>query len=635
VNDEPNVKRAQGSSLPYSKLHKSPLTLANGESSLRLVRMRLSIPNSIEDFRELRERKFEYVDKSHMISEFLDRDGHKVILLPRPRRFGKTLNLTMLKWFFEKREENLWHLFEDLHIGRAGETYKAHFQQYPIIHINFKGTKADSLEECMRLVQWQIQEVYRQHQPFLEGKLNDRDTHNFRAVYTGTCSEILYHTALQNLTRYLHEIHGKRPIVLIDEYDAPIHSGYVHGYYDKIISFCRIFYELGLKDNPHLERAVMTGILRVAKESIFSGLNNPGVYSLLRIEFNTCFGFTEPEVFTLLEKAGIPQLMDSVRTFYNGYEFGTKAVYNPWSILQFLSDEANELRSYWLNTSENALIKNLLHRHAFAVEDEIHTLLAGGTIEKYLNDNIVFRDLDQSPSMLWNILVFSGYLRAARPLPIVIGQPPPSYRLSIPNVEVAEIYRTTFQAWMDQGLKPQGGSIEALTKALLEGDIQDFEQLLQQFVAFLPSYHDVRGAKPEQFYHGLMIGLLAALEPDYEVRSNRESGAGRPDVLIKPRKAGKPGVVLELKAAGERTKRTMTEAINEGLRQIQENDYASELRAVGVQTIHSLVIAFDGKKVVVKPGDAPLVKEKRRVPRKAASSARKTAKKSAPKTKRK
>lgn len=592
--------------------------------------MRLRIPNSIEDFRELRERKFEYVDKSHMISEFLDRDGHKVILLPRPRRFGKTLNLTMLKWFFEKREENLWHLFEDLHIGRAGEAYKAHFQQYPVIHVSFKGTKADTFEGCMRLVRWQIEEVYRRHQPFLEGRLKEHDVRNLNAMCASKGGEVLYDAALQSLTRYMHEVYGKRPIVLIDEYDAPIHSGYAYGYYDKIIAFFRSFYEVGLKDNPHLERAVMTGILRISKESIFSGLNNPGVFSLLDVGFNTCFGFTEPEVLALLEKAGIPELMDAVRAFYNGYEFGMKAVYNTWSILEFLSNDQKELRSYWLHTSENSLVKNLLQRHAFVIENEIQTLLEGGTIEKYLDDNIAFRELDQSPSMLWNILVFSGYLKAARPMPIVIGQPPPLYRLSIPNVEVAEVYRTTFQAWMNEGLRSSGGSIEALTKALLQGDDDEFEQQLQKLVAFIPSYHDVRGAKPEQFYHGLMLGLLAALEPDYEVRSNRESGAGRPDVIIKPRRAGKPGVVLELKAAGVRAKRTMTEAINEGLEQLRENDYGSELRAAGVHTIHSFVVAFDGKKVIVKPGDAPLVKEKRRgargAARKTASKARAAAK---------
>ena len=429
----------------------------------------------------------------------------------------------------------------------------------------------------------------------------------------------------------MHVATGKRPIVLIDEYDAPIHAGFTHGYYDKIVSFCRSFYEAGLKDNPHLERAVMTGILRVAKESIFSGLNNPGVYSLLESEFSTCFGFTESEVFALLQKAELVDLMENVRAYYDGYEFGGHAIYNPWSILEFLASESKQLVGYWANTSENMLVKQLLHRHAFAIEKEVHTLLEGGIIERKLNDNIVFPDLERQAESLWNILVFSGYLKAARPGPIVVGQPRPPYLLSIPNIEVAEIFRTTFQSWMNQGLNPGGGSIEALTTALLTGDADEFEQQLQKFVAFLPSYHDVRGAKPEQFYHGLMIGLLAALEPDYEVRSNRESGKGRPDVMIKPRRSGKPGVVLELKAAGTRAGRTQTQAINEGLRQMAKNDYTAELRGAGVTPIHAMVIAFDGKKVVVRPGGAPLMKEKRATTRKAT----KATKKAAPKGKRK
>jgi hypothetical protein len=390
--------------------------------------------------------------------------------------------------------------------------------------------------------------------------------------------------------------------VLIDEYDAPIHGGYANEYYDKATSFCRFFYEAGLKDNQHLERAVMTGILRVARESIFSGLNNLGVFSLLASEFNTCFGFTEPEVLALLQKAGIPEMMDPLRSFYNGYDFGRVAIYNPWSILQFLSREDKQILNYWVNTSDNALIKHLLQRHAFAVEKDIQTLLEGGSIEKKLDENVVFSELETSPRSLWNLLVFSGYLKAVYKTPMSWDDPP-EYLLSIPNREVAHVYRTTFQSWMDKGLNPGGGNIEVLTTALLEGNAKKLQRQLEPLCAYVLSYHDVGGGEPERFYHGLMIGLLAMLEPDYEVRSNRESGTGRPDVMIKPRRPGKPGVVLELKAAGEDEDRTLEQALNEGLRQVQKNDYTAELRATGVKTIHTLVIAFDGKQVIVESGD--------------------------------
>ncbi|MBK9266719.1 MAG: AAA family ATPase [Polyangiaceae bacterium] len=568
--------------------------------------MALRIPTGISDFRLLREGKFEFVDKSHFITELLDRDGNTVVLLPRPRRFGKTINLTMLKWFFEKRDENLWHLFEDLHVARAGDAYRAHFQQYPVIHISFKGTKADNFDECRDKIRQVIRKSYEAHRLVLEGKLDGPNQRDFQAVIEGTASEALYQWSLLNLTEYLHEVHGKRPIVLIDEYDAAIHAGYTYGYYDKVIGFFRSFLEAGLKDNTHLGRAVMTGILRVAKESIFSGLNNPGVYTLLQGEFNTCFGFTEPELQALLQKGGMEEHLDILRAYYNGYDFGGVAIYNPWSILEFLSSKDKLLLPYWLNTSENALIKHLLQHHAFAVEKEILELLEGGAIDKQLDSNIVFSELETNTNALWNMLVFGGYLKATRMKPAYALEAP-RHLLSIPNREVAEVYRSTFQMWLDKGLKAAGGHIQALTEALLEGNAEKLARQIEPLCAYTLSYHDVGGPDPERFYHGFMIGLLAALEPDYEVRSNRESGEGRPDVLIKPRRPGKPGVVLELKAA-KKGERTLKQALAEGLSQLRDNDYAAELRAAGVEKIHRLAIAFDGKKVLVESGDKPVKK---------------------------
>jgi hypothetical protein len=362
----------------------------------------------------------------------------------------------------------------------------------------------------------------------------------------------------------------------------------------------------------HLERAVMTGILRVSRESIFSDLNNVGVYTLLDREFNTCFGFTEDEVKTLLEKAGLADIMPDIRAYYDGYEFGRVEIYNPWSILSFLSREEKEVVPYWVGTSSNTLIKELLQLHVFHVQDDIQVLLEGGYIEKDVDTNVVFPELHKRAEFLWSLLVFSGYLKASRSGPSVIGEPPPPWRLSIPNREVATVYRTTFQSWMDDALGTQGGGVRVLLDALLEGNAPRFELQLQKFAASLPSYHDVEGTEPETFYHGMMIGLLASLEPHYEVRSNRESGHGRPDVSIKPRKPGKPGVVLELKAA-RRGEKTLQAAMAEGLAQLAANDYAAELRAAGVEQVREMVVAFDGKRVMVLPKGAKPPKTKRAV----------------------
>ncbi|MBK9258694.1 MAG: AAA family ATPase [Polyangiaceae bacterium] len=582
------------------------------------------IPIGIDDFRVLREKNFEYVDKTCFITEFIDRESIKVILVPRPRRFGKSMNLTMLKWFFEKTDENLWHLFEGLHVEKAGEKYRKHFQKYPVIHVSFKETKAESVDGFRESTRRAIRRMYEVHRGALDGKLEGADLKDFQAILNDEATETVYRWSLQNLTRYLHQVHGTRPIVLIDEYDAGIHAGYLHGFYDDVVHFFASLFLAGLKDNPHLERAVMTGILRVSRESIFSELNNIGVYSLLRGEFNTCFGFTDEEVEALLERVELPEMMEPLRNFYNGYEFGGVDIYNPWSILSFLSNVNKQLIPYWVNTSSNLLIKELLQHHAFTVQEEIETLLAGGGIEKELDENVVFPDLKKDPSALWNLLVFSGYLKAQAGAP-VFGEAPPPYRLSIPNKEIDKVYRTTFKAWMDEALTSQGGTLRALLDALLKGDVREFEYQLQKFATSLPSYHDVRGTSPETFYHGMMIGLLAGLEPDYEVRSNRESGEGRPDVLIKPRYAGKPGAVLELKSA-RKGETTIEKAMAEGLRQLGENDYAADLRAAGVEKIQQMVVAFDGKRVMVLPKGAKPPKKKSAV-KKVGESIGKAAKK--------
>lgn len=360
--------------------------------------MTLPIPIGIADFRVLRERGLEYVDKSQLIRELVDRTGVEVALLPRPRRFGKSLNLSMLRWFFEKRDEDLWPLFDGLHIARAGEAYRAHFQRYPVVYVSFKATRADRFEVCRDSLRLVIRDLYHERVALLErGVLDEWEKADFLAVLEGSASEAVYRRSLLCLTSILHRVHGERVVVLVDEYDAPIHAGWAHGYYREVADFFRGFFEAGLKDNPHLHKGVLTGILRVAKESIFSGLNNLAVYTLLDEDLNTCFGFTEGEVSALLAKAGVPELLEPVRAYYNGYVFGGEAVYNPWSILHFVASRTKELVPHWVTTSGNELVKELLLHHAFAVHDDMEALLARRSIEKRIDENIVFPELRASP----------------------------------------------------------------------------------------------------------------------------------------------------------------------------------------------------------------------------------------------
>jgi hypothetical protein len=557
------------------------------------------IPIGIDDFRMLRQQGLEYVDKSHLIREVLDQAA-QAILLPRPRRFGKTLNLSMLRYFFEKRGEDLSALFADLSIAHAGDAYQAHFQRYPVVFITFKDVKAESWDLAWHAIQRKIGALYNEHRELLTGgHLSGREAADFQAILDGTAGRAVYESALLDLCRALHHRHGERAVVLIDEYDEPIHMGHVRGYTAEVIAFFRAFLGSGLKGNIHLQKAVLTGILRVAKESIFSGLNNLAVFSLLRPEFSTCFGFTEPEVTGLLAEAGHAELLDAVRSFYNGYVFGGTAVYNPWSILSFIASRDKLLRSYWVSTSSNDLIRETLQRHALRVQPAIEALLEGGSIEQRLDENVALDDLGKRESALWSLLVLAGYLKA-EPAPGVPGEVPP-YRLSIPNREVREVYTSTFQDWLAQRLGDASGTAE-LTRALLEGDAEALEEQLQAFTTNLLSYHDTR-LRPEQVYHAFVIGLLATLEPDYLVRSNRESGSGRPDVVILPRLPGRPGVILELKVA-KPGKMTPKKALAEGLAQIRANDYGAELRAVGATPVHAFAVAFDGKRVSVRSAKA-------------------------------
>jgi hypothetical protein len=566
---------------------------------LALEAMSLPLPIGITDFRELREKKLTYVDKSGLLIDMIDMPGVKVLLLPRPRRFGKTLNLSMLRYFFERRAEDLSHLFADLAVWQAGEAYRAHFQRYPVIYLTFRDVKSSSFEECRAALQKKIEALFREHKALLEsGVIDEGERRDYQAILDGTAEPVLYHRALGDLSMYLHRATGERTIILIDEYDQPIHAGYVNGFAREILDFFRVFLTIGLKDNPHLERGVITGILRIARESIFSGLNNLGVFTILRSNFATAFGFTEPEVVDLLARAGQSDALAEAQRWYNGYCFSGHIIYNPWSVLSFLVDANDPAQPYWLNTSDNALIKQLLKHHAPRLHTAFEDLMAGRGVERTLDENVVLEDLEHDEDALWSLLVFSGYLNAEEK-PRLPGARRSTYRLSIPNEEVHLVYTDTFHEWMQARLRSHGGDLRRFVQALLEGDAEILHEELQALALSILSYHDTGGARPETLYHGFVLGLLAVLEPEYTVRSNRESGKGRPDVLIAPRQPGRPGVVMELKVARP-GKKTLDQALDEGTRQLTENDYQAELDAAGAAPIHSLVIAFDGKEVRVR-----------------------------------
>jgi Predicted AAA-ATPase/PD-(D/E)XK nuclease superfamily len=561
--------------------------------------MTLRVPIGIEDFRKLREVGLAYVDKSRLVCELIDLAGVEVVLLPRPRRFGKSLNLSMLRCFFEKRDDDLSHLFEDLAVWGAGNAYRAHFQRYPVIFLTFKGIKAATFDACRTALHKCIQVLFDEHRYLLSAEgVSEREARDYRAVLDRTAGDEVYSRALVDLSALLHRYYGEKVVILIDEYDAPIHAGYVNGYAREILDFFRAFLTEGLKGNPHLFKGVLTGILRVARESIFSGLNNLRVYSLLHPRFATHFGFTGDEVTGLLERAGLRQWLDEVQAWYDGYVFGGEVIYNPWSVLCFIEDAEVGMapQPYWLATSSNDLIKHVLEVRASRLHEVFEALLAGEAVERVIDENVVLDALDTDDDALWSLLVFAGYLRPEKHARTPDGRD--WYRLTIPNREVRMVYADTFRRWMKARMVGHGADLDALTRALLGGDAPAFERQLQAFARNMLSYHDAGTRGPEHLYHGFVLGLLAVLEPAWRVRSNRESGAGRPDVMITPAQAGQPGVLLELKVArpGEKT---LDAALAEGLAQIESRGYDAELSAAGAAPVHAFAVAFDGKDVRV------------------------------------
>ncbi|MBK8256782.1 MAG: AAA family ATPase [Polyangiaceae bacterium] len=539
------------------------------------------------DFRPLREAGQGYVDKTEFIAQVLA-DPSLVLLFPRPRRFGKTINISALGYFLRKTDENLSHLFEGLAVTRDPKAM-AHFQKYPTLFVTFKDVKAKTFAETLVEIGKQIERLCREHRYVIDGKpLDTGRAHRLERLLSGTASKTDLESSLLDLMEVLQEHHGERIVILIDEYDTPIQSGYVNGFFDDIVLFFRNFLSAALKDNSALFKGVLTGILRVSKENMFSGLNNIDVHSIMSPTYATSFGFTEEEVASIVD----PQHLEEVRSWYNGYVFGGQVIYNPWSILNYV--KKGILGPYWINTSSHDLIERLATRQGMGLSAMSAALLHGETIEVPLDDNIVLRDIDQRPDALWNFLLFSGYLKLAK---LVFHEGRYTGVLCIPNKEIQIVYENMFRNWLRRAV-PDRSMLDELVQALLDGETSTVEAFLQQILLTVLSYQDGAGREPEKLYHGLVLGLLVHLESHYAVRSNRESGYGRADVLMIPKTTGRPGVVMELKVPFGNE--TPEQALQKAAKQVRNRKYAAELENAGATPVHEYAMAFDGKRVWVK-----------------------------------
>jgi hypothetical protein len=567
--------------------------------------MALHIPLGTSDFRLLRQKGLSYVDKTRLIRDLID-DPSLVLLLPRPRRFGKTLNLSMLNYFFARGQEDTWPLFADLAIAAAGPGYRAHHRRYPTIWFTCKDIKARTWQDCRAALADLIAEQYRQHRALLdEGFLDSSEAAGYAAILERRADNATLWASLRFLSAALHRRYGEQVLILVDEYDTPIHAGLSAGYYDDVIEFFRNFLSGGLKDNSALYKGVLTGVLRVAKDSVFTGLNNITVHSLFSTHYATAFGFTQPEVESLLEQAGMSDRLAEVQRWYNGYLFGGQVIYNPWSVLSYLMYRPQVPQPYWAETSSNDLVRDLLLGQGGGLRQDWERLLSGQAIEQPVRDSVALRELRDQPDLLWSILLFTGYLKL---LGLRLDEESTLLgTLALPNEEVRQIYRGQFRTWLDQGL---GGDAErrGFLAALLAGDAERVERYLAALLMRHASFHDTALPQPERFYHGLVLGLLVSLGKDYEVRSNSETGYGRCDLLIAPRQPGRAGVVLEFKVADERRRETLAAALKAAQRQLIERDYGAALLQAGASAVHQLAVAWSGKDVrvvVVKARQAP------------------------------
>lgn len=567
--------------------------------------LRLAIGPS--DFAKLRQPGVLYIDKSDLIRKVIQ-DPAEAILLPRPRRFGKTTNLSMLRYFFEKSHADLSGLFQDLSVWRD-DAARAHFRRYPVVAMTFKDVKAMSWEGMLAGLKQEIRRAYAAHLYLLEDlKLTRAKAERFEDILAGRGDAMLYLEALRELTGALRLYHGQPVVLLLDEYDTPLHAAFSSGYYQEAVEFLRGLLSGALKDNAALFKAVLTGVLRVAKESIFSGLNNLGVYTLLQPRFAADFGFTEEEVAHLLSRARSTLPIEQIRDWYNGYVFGGQVIYNPWSVMWAVAN--GEVGPYWVNSGSDDLIQELLLRFGSSLDDDVRRLLQGEGLRRPVLDTMVLGDISRRPEALWSFLLFAGYLKATDVR--MEDDDTRHMTLHIPNREVSGVFKGVFRDWLASGL---GGAREAdaLVQAILAGDAEGVEarlaRLLLESASFLDSSARPVAMKPEQVYHAFILGLLVHLQPLYWVRSNRESGHGRYDVMLEPRDPGRPGVMLELKV--KRSRETLDRATSRAVQQLAEKDYAAELRARGASPIHEFAIAFDGKRVRVKLRGAPPKRPKR------------------------
>lgn len=550
-----------------------------------------------QDFVSLRENHYFYIDKTDFIRQWWE-NADDITLITRPRRFGKTLNMNMLNCFFSRQYENRGDLFEGLSIW-TDQKYQKLQGSYPVIFISFADVKQNNYKDAVQKIKNIIVDVYRQHRYLNNEECFTQNEKQQMMAITEKMDDVTAQDALKNLSSYLNLLYDKKVLIFLDEYDTPMQEAYMNGYWDEFTGFMRSLFNATFKTNPYLERAVMTGITRVSKESVFSDLNNLTVITTTSDQYADCFGFTEEEVFKALDQFGMSDKKKIVKQWYDGFSFGPfKDIYNPWSITNYLKEK--KLRPYWASTSSNGLISKLLQSASANMKIQLEKLLNGEQITVNFDEQIIFGQLEQDENAVWSLLVASGYLKVEeieyRGMTLE-----PWYHLAITNLETISMFSNMFKGWFATA----SADYNEFIKAMLDGNVKEMNLYMNDIALATFSSFDVgkqasQRSQPERFYHGFVLGLLVEVRDLYEIRSNRESGYGRYDVMLIPKIKENDGIILEFKVK-ESEEKTLEETVQTALAQIEDKEYDTELLELGVNKEHirHYGFAFEGKKVLI------------------------------------
>ena len=544
------------------------------------------------DFKALRIRQNYYIDKTMYIKDIIDNES-RVILVTRPRRFGKTLNMSMLKYYFDCRQKDNIELFKGLKILKEEEKYTSKLGAYPVIYITLKDVQDRSFENMLLNLKSTMINVYQEHRYLLESsKIYPEEKEIITDILFERENEIILRNSIKDLSKYLYRYYERPVILLIDEYDVPIQNAYVEEYYKEAINFFKTFFGATFKDNPYLEKTVITGVSRIAKESIVSGANNFKVYTVLDDEFSDDFGITEEEMEKIYKDFDIQDKKEEIKNWYDGYKIGNReGIYNPWSILNYLADK--KLRPYWVNTSSNDLIKLIL-KNSTTVKEKMERLLKGEAVEVKIDIETVILGIEENEENIWGLMLGTGYLKVEE----VVNEIEGIYKVKIPNNEIRFLFVQIIDNWFRN--KISGNDIKSILKDLVTLNLKEYEKKFKILVKEMFSYMDIGENTAENFYHAFVLGMLVGLKDSYIVNSNRESGLGRYDIMLEPKDKNENSFIMEFKVMEDMEEKTIEETIENAKKQIEEKEYEENLKERGFKNITKMIYAFKGKEVKIE-----------------------------------